>query len=275
MTFKHLPPELVDALCGHCTNKELGTLALASSFHNTVSRRHLFQRVSVSPRRRNLDLLDTLAKDPEAAAMVKHFTIDVRSTPLPQGFYTALSVALSRMTQLITLELFIDPPFSWVLHTEPVSRSSRLSRFCTSLAFDSHVYRFLEGTSALLELEIQSSASDNRPHPRPPVTFLPHLAQFVGAADAAEAIVPGRPVAAIQVTSGDLSIPSLERLARSSVPVVALGFYTLAPPLETLRKVVEVFPTVSHLQVMASYGFAEASVTVCFHISLLSVCPEI
>lgn len=259
MSFQSLPPELLDAVSSHLFPADLSSLSQVCAYVSPVAQRLLYRHVSLSPAFHNLGVVITLAKKPAIARFVRSFSINLYSnTPLFRAFYRHLALALESMTALTHLTLLIDSQASWVLPGAHARTFPRLIHFACSFSFDSHVVNFLEKTDALLELEVDSMSPRSLITPALPVTFIPKLAHFAGSTHAAQAVVPGRPVESIHLSSGDLTESVVNSFAQSTATVTVLGASTSSLPLPLLQLFSKSIPHLVYLRMTTSYNFTEA-----------------
>ncbi|RDB23304.1 hypothetical protein Hypma_009579 [Hypsizygus marmoreus] len=257
--FHHLPIELLDGICQLVQPTDLVALARTSSAIYPVAQRLLYRHLAISPASHNLGVVVTLARKPELAQHVRTFALRLDCLTGFTSFYRLLAVALSNMTGLTSLDLFVDPSTSWVLQNTHRSTYPRLLHFGCSFPLDSHVAHFLNKTQALLELELDEiSESDSLHMPSLDIESLPQLSQFVGSSHTAKAIVPGRPVQSIQLHSGDLSETDVVTLAESTADVVILGATTSSLPVPLLESLALRMPHLVYLRVTTTYNFSEA-----------------
>jgi hypothetical protein len=162
------------------------------------------------------------------------------------------------MTEIISLELFVDPGASWVLTGTPHRVFPRLEHLACSFPLDSHVVDFLGKTKALLQLEVDGISSPlSLPMPTLPDGSLPRLCVFKGSSHAAMAIIPGRPVESIQLNSGDLTQDDIAILAQSTAHVAILGATTSSLPVPLLQTLMHHLPHLVYLQITTTYTFSE------------------
>ncbi|KAG5646418.1 hypothetical protein DXG03_003468 [Asterophora parasitica] len=231
MFLLQLPVELLDAICEPVRPVDLVSFARTSSSIYPSAQRLLYRHLSLSSHAQNLRAVFAIARKPELARHVRTFSLRLDTSPVFGAFYRLLGVALSSMTELTSLDLFVDPTASWILsqtrHAYP-----RLLHFASSLPLDDHVAGFLRRTDALLELEIDGSIMPiSLPAPILPVASLPRLSQFVGPSHVASAIVPGRPVESIHLPTGDLTVEDVISLANTTAHVVVFGATTSSLPI--------------------------------------------
>ncbi|KAG6911638.1 hypothetical protein DXG01_007888 [Tephrocybe rancida] len=256
MVFTHLPVELLDAICQRGQAVDLAVLSRTCSSIYPVAQRRLYRHLSISSTSHNLQAIITLTQKPELAQHVRTFSLRVDSSTIFKPFLQLVGAALSRMSELISLDLFVDPSASWML-SDASCTYPRLSRFSSSFPFDSHLAKFLTKTEALLELEVDSTLPNNLPVPALPTRSIPHLSQFVGSPHVARAIVPGRPVESIHLPSGDLTVEDVIALGNSTSHVVVLGATTNSSPLQVLESLVQHMPFLVYLRIMTTCDFSE------------------
>jgi len=262
MSLHQLPVELLDDIFQRLHPSDLVALSRTNSSIHPVALRLLYRHLSISSESPfcNVGVLIALTNEPELARHVRSFAIRLDScSTLLNSFYRHLATALSNMTELITLDIFVDPSASWVLQASHNSLFPRLQHLACSFPLDSHVIKFLAKTDALLDLEVDAIAT---PHSMPnlilPMASLPRLSQFTGSSYAAKAIVPGRPVQSIHLNSGDLTEDDVASLAKSTTHVVILGATTSSLPVPFLQSLTHNMPQLVYLRITTTYNFSEA-----------------
>lgn len=265
MALHRLPTELLDAVFHFVHPKDLASLSRTSSHLLPIAQRLLYRRVTISPTRRNLGVVITLAKRKDLARVVRSFSINVATYPtLFRSFYRHLAIALANMTEVVHLDIFVDADASWVLPGSHESTFPRLLHFASSFSFDSHVAAFLAKAHALLELEVDSISSHTPLMPSLPITSIPHLIHFIGSSQVAQAIMPGRPVESIHLNSGDLTESVVNCLAESTAKVTVLGASTSSLPVPLLMHISERLPHLVYLRMATTHSFSEAPDVVSF-----------
>ncbi|TFK43162.1 hypothetical protein BDQ12DRAFT_709004 [Crucibulum laeve] len=260
MSFSQLPVELLDAFCFYLSPADLASLCRTSSVLYPVAQRLLYREVSIDFIAQNLSVVVTLAKKPRIASYVRKLAIRLSPfSTLFSSFYSHLRTALSSMHELTSLDLFADASASWVLRTPEDTTYPRLTHFASSFAFDEHVVHFLQKAGALLDLEVDSLPSlDSRTLPSLSAVSLPRLTDFTGSSQAAQVIVPGRPVDTIHLNSGDMTEDVAESLAMSTAHVLVLGATTSSRPVPLLGSLAQRMPHLVYLRMMTTYEFADA-----------------
>ncbi|KAG6812648.1 hypothetical protein H0H92_001598 [Tricholoma furcatifolium] len=257
MAFTHLPAELIDAICQQACPPDLAALSRTNSFILPIAQRRLYRHLSIAFSSHNLQAVLTLADKPDLAQHVRTFSLRVDSSSIFKSFLRLVATALSRMTELVQLELFIDPSASWILSNTRLTYP-HLLRFSSSFSFDQHVAEFLTKTEALLELEVDGTSSAlDFPVPVLSTRSIPQLSQFVGSSHVASAIVPGRPVQSIHLPSGDLSEDDVVTLANSTSHMVILSATTSSPPVLILESLARHMPSLGYLRLMTTCDFSE------------------
>lgn len=272
MSLQDLPIELLDAICQNVLPTDLVALSRTSSFIYPVAQRLLYRHLSVSPASHNLAVVVTLSKRPGIARFVRSFAISLDAySPVFPSFYRRLATALTYMSELTSLDLFIDASANWVLQAAAAaSIYPRLHHFACSFPFDTHVVDFLNRADALLELEVDSiPVSHPPPIPLLPLTSIPRLIQFTGSSQAAVAIVPGRPVESLHLNSGDLTEEDVDRLSKSTSRIVVLGSTTTEQPVPLLESLSQKMPYLVYLRIMTMYTFFKAPDAVSLSLSVL------
>lgn len=268
MSLQNLPVELVDGICQSVTTTELLALSRTAAFLHPAAQRLLYRHISVSTISQNLSVVVTLAKRPNVAALVRSFSIsaDARSS-IFRSFYTLLANAISNMSELVSLNMFIDSSTSWVLAVDnKTPLYPGLIHFTCPFSLDSNVRKFLHATPALLELEVDSIPIPRSSPVAPlPLTLLPRLNQFIGSSQAAKAVVPGRPLESIYLNAGELTVDDVSSLAKASAPVVALEASTRQSPALFLASLARHLPSLVFLRMTTTYTFPNASDVVSMH----------
>ncbi|KAG6833782.1 hypothetical protein H0H87_001214 [Tephrocybe sp. NHM501043] len=258
MPFPQLPVELLDAICQLAQPVDLAVLSRTTTSLHSVAQRRLYRHLSISTNSHNLSAIVTLANKSGLAQHVRTFSLRVDSSTIFNSYLQLVGTALSRMTELVSLDLFVDSGASWML-SKAKCTFPRLTHFASSFSFDAHVAEFLSKTEALLELEVDSNHSDLEvPVPALPTESIPHLSQLVGSPHVARVVVPGRPVASIHLPSGDLTEEDVVTLAKSTSHVVVFGATTNSPPLQLLESLVQHMPRLIYLRLMTTCDFSEA-----------------
>jgi hypothetical protein len=256
MSLQLLPVELLDDIFHSVLPADLVSLSRICSTIYPVAQRLLYRHLFVSTR--NAGVIITLAKKPELAQHVRTFAVMLDPSTFFRSFYHLLATALSNMTEVISLELLVDPGASWVLLGTRQCVFPRLEHLACSFPLDSHVVDFLGKTEALLQLEVDGiSSPPSLPMPTLPVGSLPRLRGFKGSSHAAMAIIPGRPVESIQLNSGDLTQDDIASLAQSTAHVVILGATTSSLPVPLLQTLTHHLPHLVYLRIMTTYTFSE------------------
>ncbi|KAF5393897.1 hypothetical protein D9757_000216 [Collybiopsis confluens] len=258
MSFAMLPHELLDAVCDDLPQPDLARLSYTASWLHLPAQRQLYRHVHISSSRHALPVVLTMARKPHIAHFVRSFAIDLDSDATLLGaFYIHLARAVSYMSELTSLRLLVDPSASWILKSLSFPR---LIHFACPFALDSHVSAFLGRTPTLLELQVDSIPFR---HERPAFALtpssVPNLQEFVGSSQAAEAIVPSRPVHTVQLTSGDLTVDVATCLAQSSTDIAVLSGPTSSDPTALLQTLSKRIQRLLHLRLMTIYySFSEA-----------------
>ncbi|ESK97495.1 hypothetical protein Moror_17674 [Moniliophthora roreri MCA 2997] len=249
-----LPLELIDAISQFLPSSDLARLSQSCTRYHLVTRRLLYRHLALAPAYNNLGILITLAKKPDIARHVRSFSVELDAgTAVLRPYYRNISIALSFMSELKSLNLSLDPSSTWVLQGV---KTHSLTRFSSTFYLDHHVTRFLEHTRSLLELELGSPHATHVSS-MPPFA-VPHLEQFSGPALAAELIVPGRPVHSIQLTSGDLSENVVQQLAKSSASIAVLSGTSSLPLPRLLNLLSQHIQQLVYLRMMTICNVTEA-----------------
>jgi hypothetical protein len=269
MSLHALPAELLLAIALALPQHALAALARASSRVCPVAQRVLYRHVAASAPSRNLSVVALLARKPHIARHVRSFYIALDAvSPLFSRFYSMLARAVHNMSELHSLHLLVDASASWVLR-DACARPAypNLVHLTCTFPFDDHVVRFLHKTPSLLELEVDSIPTvlaSSSPAPDLPVTWIPHLEQFIGSSRAAALIVPGRPVRSIHL-NGTLAEDDVPLLARSTAPVLVLGAATHSSPVSFLQALHRHLPHLAYLRVMSTQNLFQPPSPVSVH----------
>jgi len=254
-----IPQELLDTICANLDTSDLCAAAPVNSAFYHATQRELYRHIALDSR--NITATFTLARNPRLARHVRSCTIRLSpSSGLLRSFYRVLATAISNMSGLSSLELFADQAASWVLHND--QSYPRLKRLVCSFNLDHNVTRFLNNSDAINELEIDSLPVSET------TTFdlrddaLSHLSQFTGSAQAAQVVVPGRPVEHIHLNSGDLTEEVAVNLAKSTLPVLVLGAATSSHSVSLIGTLTQCMERLVHLRIVTTYNFTDAPDTV-------------
>lgn len=252
-----LPLELLDAVCQSLPQADLARLSYTSSSVYLAVQRQLYRHVEISSARQNLGVVITMARKAEIAHHVRSFSIDLDShSTVFRPFYQLLARALAGMTEITSLRLFVDASASWIL--DELS-CSRLLHFACPFSLDSHVSNFLEGTPVLLELEVDSMPFRHEGTPAVLTPYaIPQLQQFIGSSQAAETIIPSRPVHSVQLTAGDLTEDVATRLSESTAGIAALSATTSSAPAVLLLALSQRMQSLVYARLKTTYSFPEA-----------------
>lgn len=278
MLFAAIPAELRDRVCAFLPKNDQLALAATSSAFLPVAQRRLYRHLAVSPAAHNLPVIAVLARNPQLARLVRTLSVNVpHGAGLLNAFYRDLATALSLMTELIDLEMSIDPAASWVLSHTRNTMFSRLTRFSSTFPFDSHVTNFLERIPALTELELDPDPVSSHTETIAPLSpsILSALSEFTGPSHVARAVVPGRPVQSIHITSGDLTTETVQSLKAATADIVMLCASTSAQPVPFLQSLTLHLPRIVYLRLMTTYTFTEAPDAVSFFLSNCCSSPSL
>lgn len=252
-----LPIELLDQIAAHLRTADLRALAAASTRLYHVAQRRLYRHLALDTR--SLSCVFTLAASPRIARHVRSFALRIaHGATLLHAFYRVLARALAHMSQLTELDMSLDQAASWVMRT---AEHTRLRRFSSSFQLDHNLVHFLSNTPSLVQLHIDSLAEPLRL----PESALPRLAQFTGSSLAAHALVPGRPVQDIHLTSGDLTEDLAEALAQSTAPVLLLAAATTSHSLSLIATLTRCMAELVHLRIVTTYTFDDLPDSVSLH----------
>lgn len=261
MSIKYIPRELLDQICCHLNNRRhLLAVAKSCSFLYPVAQRILYRHINIDCLSTTLSVVLTLANNPHIAKYVKVFAMRVDPhAVLFLSFYRQLQRALENMSDLSSLDLFVHSSASWVLQSQKQFTYPRLVHFASSFPLDAHVAGFMAKANALLHLEVDSLPIPSSTNISSiPTNALPHLSCFVGSCEAAQVIVPGRPVESIHLNSGDLTEPVVETLAKSTAHVSILGATTSSRPVALLGSFAQNLSHLVSLRMMTTYNFSDA-----------------
>ena len=256
MSFQILPVELIDHVAHYLHPTDLVALSMINSYLYFVAQRWLYRQITLNYSSNNLLVVFTLAQKPHLARYVRTFSIRLGSYSVLSSFYRLLRTALSNMSQLTSLDIFLDHAASWVMHTRDDSTYHCLERFASSFHIDHHLIHFLQKTNALLELEVDSL---------PPATVipslgpnaLPRLSQFTGSPRAAQYVVPGHPVESIHLNSGDLTEDVMESLVKSTAHVLLLAAATTSHSVSLIGTLTQCMDHLVHLRIVTTLNFLE------------------
>ena len=264
MSFQILPAELVDHVAHYLQATDLVVLSTVNSYLYPVAQRWLYRQITINYSSNNLLVVFTLAQKPHLARHVRTFAIRLGSYSLLSSFYRLLRTALSNMSQLTSLDIFLDHAASWVMHTRDDSTYHRLEHFASSFHLDHHLVHFLQKTHALLELEVDSLPSAPV-IPSLQLNALPKLSQFTGSSQAAQYVVPGRPVESIHLNSGDLTEDVAGSLAKSTAHVLLLAAATTSHSVALIGTLTQCMNHLVHLRIVTTFNFSEPPDAVSTH----------
>ncbi|KAF8803869.1 hypothetical protein BYT27DRAFT_7171315 [Phlegmacium glaucopus] len=257
MSLQILPVELVDHVAHYLPTTDLVALSTTNSYLYPVAQRWLYRQITINYSSNNLAVVFTLASKPRLACHVRTFAIRLGSfSVLLSSFYRLLQTALSNMSELVSLDIFLDHAASWIMRTRDDATYNRLEHFASSFHLDHHVTHFLQKTNALLELEVDSLP----PTPIVPnliPTALPMLSQFTGSSQVAQYVVPGRPVESIHLNSGDLTEDVAESLAKSTAHVLLLAAATTYHSVALIGTLTQCMDHLVHLRIVTTFNFSE------------------
>ena len=258
MSLQILSGELIDHVAHNLHATDLVALSSINSYFKLypVAQRRLYCQITINYSSDNLLVVFTLAQKPHLAHYVRTFSIRLGSHSVLSSFYCFLKTALSNMSKLTSLEIFLDHAASWVMHTREDSTYHRLEHLASSFHIDHHFVHFLQKTNALLELEVDSM---------PPTTVipslgpnaLPKLSQFTGSSQAAQYVVPGHPVESIHLNSGDLTEDVAESLAKSTAHVQLLAAATTSHSVGLIGTLTQCMDCLVHLRIVTTFNFLE------------------
>lgn len=286
MSFQILPVEVVDDVVHYLQNSDLVALSTINSYLYPIAQRWLYREITIDYSSNNLLVIFTLAQKPHLAHHVRKFSIRLGS--LLNSFYCLLRTALSNMTDLTFLDVFLDHDASWIMRTRDDSTYHRLEHFASSFHIDHHIVHFLQKANALLELEVDSlPPSPAIPSLEPDA--LPMLSQFTGSSQAAQYVVPGRPVESIHLNSGDLTEDVAESLAKSTTHVLILAAATTSHSVSLIGTLTQRMDHLVHLRIVTTFNFSEPPDAVsiytmpilfsfshsCFHSPISSIFPTL
>jgi hypothetical protein len=219
--MQSLPTEILDHLFVFVPRAHLTAVLRTSSAYCRAAQRVLYRHLSLNSSARTGSCIFTLASNHHVASYVRSFTISF--DPFASHLYQTLSDALVNTSELTTLDIFIDQSASWVLSND--TTYPHLQRFACSFNLDSHLVAFINKSTSITELMINSVPPLDSPITLSSVS-LPLLAHFTGSSFAAEIIVPGRPVQSIELNSGCLTDDIAHNLAHSTAPIHTLNANT-------------------------------------------------
>jgi hypothetical protein len=246
-----LPLELIDNVCFYLPAQDLLAVATANSLLCAVAQRLLFREVSVTTGK--LPVALTLSNKPHLARHVRVFNVVVgpAANVLP-AYYRALSTAISHMRELVSLSITVPAHHSSILPSDPRLSFPRLRVLQASFTLDPHVVRFLAKAPGLVALTLDHGPDP--PYSEIPPTSIPRLASFSGSSQAAQLLVPGRPVSSIFLSSGDLTEDVVSALSMSSAAVSTLDATTTSLPLPILESLAVAMPQLEKIRLTTTYN---------------------
>ncbi|KAJ7179337.1 hypothetical protein C8R46DRAFT_1073447 [Mycena filopes] len=253
--MSHLPVEIIEAIFRFLAPLDLAVVARASAVVHPVALRVLYREVSVShfPHDASPSVVLTLAKRPDIARHVRCFSVALDHSD--SLFHSFLATALAAMPALVSLDIFTDAGSS-VLPLTLVY--TQLHHFACSFPLDSRVVAFFNNAPALESVHVESAALES-----PLVSAcLPRLVEFTGSSSAAAAVVPGRPVESIHITSGDVGEDLVPALAKSTVMVTILSITTSSAPMPLLAGLGEHLPHIMYLRINSTHNLPAPPTTI-------------
>ena len=276
-TFQILPAELIDHVAHYLHATDLLALSTINSYLYSVIQRWLYSQITINYSSNNLLVVFTLAQKPHLARNVRTFSIRLGSHSVLSSFYRLLRTALSNMSQLTSLDIFLDHAASWVMRTRDDSTYRCLEHFASSFHIDHHLIHFLQKTNALLVLEVDSLPPATVVPSLGP-TALPKLTQFTGSSQAAQYVVPGRPVESIHLNSGDLTRDVVESLVASTAHISLLAAPTTSHSVALIGTLTQRMVHLAHLRIVTTLNFLEppdAVSTYSYHTNAFFFIPHI
>ncbi|KAK0191211.1 hypothetical protein F5146DRAFT_1137999 [Armillaria mellea] len=254
-SLEALPVELLDAVCALLGPCDLRDLVHVCSRVSPVAQRRLYRSIFAAPAARNLSVVLTLARNRVLAQYVTSFSINLDSRPsLFLSFFRHLAVALGNMTNLVHLCVFVPPRLSWVLL--PVKSCPSLAHFSSSFPFNSHLATFLKATPSLLKLEVDTlSLQHDYCEPLPP-SSVPLLAHFTGSDHAARAVVPGRPIQSLHITTGQVDDVLVDAIAQSTADLTVFDATTTSFPASVLHLLSQRLHQMMYLRISSTCTFS-------------------
>jgi hypothetical protein len=202
MPFASLPYELVFHIAAYLSNLDLLSLATTNIFLAHIAQHLLYRDLHLSSYSHNLSLVITLAKKPHIAAHVRSFALHIEpSAILFRSFYDALRTALSNMSELTSLQLFLDPPRSSALRS--VDAFSDLLNVSGYLAHD----HYLAFCLAKPQLDFDEGLPRFAKHPGP--RCMPGILTYSRPAESSS-----------RSNSGNILESVAAKLVKSTVPVI-------------------------------------------------------
>lgn len=257
-----LPVELVNILCDDLHPADLAALAATDVRLYRIAHRPLYRHLVID--NHNLTCIFTLARNPHIAALVRSFSIRLAPCSfLLRSFYRLLATALSNMNEITSLHVSIDQAASWIMATRDDASYHRLTHFSSAFHLDDNLVHFLNKTDALLELEL-----DPRPS-NPPLLglrdgALPLLKHFAGSSQAAQYLVPGRPVENIHLSAGDLTEEVAVSLSKSTASILVLAAATSSHSVSLIGTLTRCMEHLVHLRIVTTYNFSHLPDTTYF-----------
>ena len=254
-----LPSELLDHLFFFVPPAHLTAVSRTSSAYCSAAQRVLYRHLALSSSTRTLSCVLTLASNHCVASYVRSFTISFDRAPSTGShFYQTLSCSLANMSQLTSLDIFVDQSASWILSND--TTYPNLQRFACLFNLDCHLVAFFNKSSSITELKIGSVPLLD--YPILSSVSLPFLAHFTGSALAAELIVPGRPVHSIILNSGCLTENIAYNLAHSTAPIHTLSAHTISHSLSLISTLAGCMKKLQHLRIATTFSVANLPDTV-------------
>ncbi|KAF6751282.1 hypothetical protein DFP72DRAFT_907987 [Ephemerocybe angulata] len=260
MSLSTLVPELVSRILINLNLNDVRALSSSCFRLRIASEPTLYKTIVIS--RHSLPLLSILLHKPQLAAYVR--TVKFLVAPDSQAIQSCLSslevasLALAQMRGLVSLSISIPPQSSsTVLPIGSTAFFPDLRDLQLSFKLDSHLVEFLTRTPGLTCLKLDQAEDIPPQASLPPIllpnTLLPNLTSISGPVALVQALVPGRPVSSIFITSGNLTNAAVTQIGLSSAAISTLDAKISSAPIPIIQELVISAPHLTHLRLATTY----------------------
>ncbi|KAF6743776.1 hypothetical protein DFP72DRAFT_1019920 [Ephemerocybe angulata] len=260
-SLPQLPFELLSAACSFLSGNDLRVLARTSSVLRSAANDTLYKDITIHTN--SLHLIQKLAAEPPLARIVRTCRIVVgledTVTLLPSLAYAEIASALSNMSGLTSLSLSAPVRHGGeILKTGPGAFFPQLRQLQASFPFGQTMIDFLTKAPGLESLVLDQSRTDlTLEIPHTVHTFIPRLSAISGPGRLSQALVPGRPVSSISLTSERLSEDIVSTLAASTGRVTTLSADMSGPLIPILEALAAMMPELEFIRLDTANEFCD------------------
>ncbi|KZS98001.1 hypothetical protein SISNIDRAFT_449618 [Sistotremastrum niveocremeum HHB9708] len=249
MSLVCLPSEILDAALCNLQPPDLVAVASAHSRLAPFAQRLLYRELNLQSSSVALRVLRTLARSPYIARFVRVFHLRLppaHDALLLAPFHRLLATALSSMTALQHLSLYINPEASsCILQRCSTVTYPHLRSFVSNFTWSDQLVRFLEGTPDLVELGVGAHCH-RASAPRPSLT--PHLSIFSGSCDTARSLMQHHRFKNLYLHSGTLTEDIIQHSLSQSTELHSLTAIVGSFSVTTLSSITQACPSLAQLR---------------------------